>query len=56
MGFNCGGGVEKTMAKRQQGVSRLVAGSSSARRANKIRGLEGNKNKSLSHFALLGTK
>ena len=36
MGFNCGGGVEKTLANRQQEVWRLVAGSSPAPGADKI--------------------
>ena len=50
MEFNYGGGVEKTTANRQQEVSRLVAGSSPDRGANKTRGLEENKNKPLSPF------
>ena len=40
----------------QAAVNRLVAGSSPARGANKIEGLEENKNKPLSPFSLLGTK
>ena len=53
MGFNCGG-VEKTTANRQQEVSRLVAGSSPVRGANKIRGLEDNKNKPQEAVTCLG--
>ena len=38
----------------QAAVNRLVAGSSPARGANKIKGLEENKNKPLSPFSIIG--